>query len=93
MVARRLCQAMNGFYGRDCRMRNFLGSRPESKIRRPLAETGRYAVSCQTGSMGQKVQRMEKLAGDLSGMIEGADLGTASGSAFGKSRFSLRNGL
>jgi len=29
------------------------------------------------GSMGQKVQRMEKLAGDLSGMIEGADLGTA----------------
>ncbi|MDV7339196.1 glycine--tRNA ligase subunit beta [Terasakiella sp. A23] len=29
------------------------------------------------GSMGQKVQRMEKLAGELSGMIEGADLGTA----------------
>ncbi|WP_419799473.1 MAG: glycine--tRNA ligase subunit beta [Terasakiella sp.] len=27
------------------------------------------------GSMGQKVQRMEKLAGELSSMIEGADLG------------------
>ena len=27
------------------------------------------------GSMGQKVQRMEKLSGELSGMIEGADLG------------------
>lgn len=29
------------------------------------------------GSMGQKVQRMEKLCGELSGMIEGADLGKA----------------
>ncbi len=29
------------------------------------------------GTMGQKVQRMEKLSGELSGMIEGADLGKA----------------
>lgn len=47
------------------------------KLEDRLPKLDNMLFHAKLGSMGQKVQRMEKLSGDLSAMVAGADLGTA----------------